>query len=104
MTAKNFAALDDVVGAWNKMAGPRPTLKELDASSTTHKVGTKKWVAIAMYLRKGGATQKQITAVLEKPQLNCWRDLQASPNWDADQSKKGKHFSYFLRLVGKPDK
>ena len=98
------ATMTTVTGPWTKEAGPRPTSKELAmALEGGYKKGTKKWVAIAMYLRKKGATQKEVTAVLKGPHLNCWRDLKTFPaKWEVDQEKHDKHFSYTLRLVGPP--
>ncbi len=86
-------------GAWPKLAGTKPSNATLALASTIAKPGTAKWLALAMYARKGGATQAQVCCVLNGPHLNCWRAL---PTQARGQVRQGTHFAYTANLAGKP--
>jgi hypothetical protein len=58
-----------------KQLGPKPTEQQLTAVHMLNCRPGKQALAIAMYLRDGGASQSQIVQVCGAPQLNKARDL-----------------------------
>ena len=61
--------------AWNKEAGPKPTTKEVEQAHQLARPGSKDALALAMYLRPGGATSQQVSAATKGPRLNKLRHL-----------------------------
>ena len=61
--------------AWNKEAGPKPTIKEVEQAHQLARPGSKDALALAMYLRPGGATSQQVSAATKGPRLNKMRNL-----------------------------
>lgn len=62
--------------AWHAPAcGPKPTAEQLIAAEQYGRPGMKATLALAMYLRDGGATNAQVVAAVGNPQNNKRRQL-----------------------------
>ncbi len=80
-TTKNAVAktaYDTFLKTWPKDAGPKPSQQELEAAESLGKNGAKVTLALAMYLRDGGATNPEVMMAVGNPQLNKMRELASS--------------------------
>ncbi|KKN90119.1 hypothetical protein LCGC14_0232350 [marine sediment metagenome] len=98
---------------WPKNAGPAPTLAQLNqAVNLGYRAGAANCLAVAMYLRQGGANQKvQVSAACNGPQLNVWRAIRATGKTrsganvysaQASHTVQGKRITAYIVRVAKP--
>ena len=79
MTKLTFGWTNDTLAStwasWPKAAGTKPTVDELTrAGGMIKRQGTGKHLALAMYLRTGGATQPEVVVATGDTQVNAYRE------------------------------
>lgn len=78
-TPATKTAYDTFLKKWPKEAGPKPTADQITAAETLgSRGGAKVTLALAMYLRDGGATNPEVIMAVGNPQLNKMRALAES--------------------------
>lgn len=89
-----------------KTTGPRPTAAEFAAAERFGRPGNKVTLALAMYLRAGGATQAQVINAVGGQQLNKMRGLISRKlvKREAVPADGAGHTVYKISLTAKADK
>lgn len=92
----------DSLNAWHaKTMGPKPTAAQFEAAhGLGARPGTDAAMAVAMYLRDGGATQAQVVVVTNGPRLNKLRAIVAAGHATREPMPKNElgHMVYKLAL------